>query len=63
MQSYLTKQFTALHQKLGDVLHLGSVTHHCALKGVPLYAGEQAQCATYATHWINVAGKFSPSKN
>jgi len=34
---------------LGNLLHLGSLTRQCALKGVPLLAAEQVESAAYAT--------------
>ena len=51
MQSSLT----ALNQKVDDLLRICSITHRCALKGVPLTPAEQSQCANSATHLIKAA--------
>ena len=59
LQSPLTKQITALNQKVDDLLRMCSVTHHCALKCVSLSAAEQVQCANHATHLIKAASKSS----
>jgi len=55
----IQSSLTALHHKVNDLLQLSSVTHHCALKGVPLSAIEQIKCANTATHLINAASKLS----
>ena len=63
MLSSLTEQLTMLKQKVDDLFRLSSVTHHCALKGVPLFATEQVQCANFAIHLIRAASKSSQSNN
>ena len=62
LQTILTTQFTEVHQKLGDLIHLGSLTPQCALKGLPLSAAEQAQSAAYVAQLLFAASKTSKSK-
>lgn len=50
---------TSLHHKVDDLLRLSSVTHHCALKGIPLSAVEQVRCSNSATRIIKSASKPS----
>ena len=63
MQSFLTKQLSVLNQKVDDFLCLSSITHHCALKGVPLSAVGHVQCANSAAHLIRATSKSSQSKD
>lgn len=62
IQAIFTKQFTKVHQKLGDLIHLGSLTHHYALQGASLSAAEQAQSVAYAAQLLSAASKTSKSK-
>ena len=62
IQTLLTTHISKVHQKLGDLIHLGSFTRQCALKAIPLSAVEQAQCSAYAAQLLSAAGKASKTK-
>jgi len=61
MQSFLNQHIFVVNQKVDDLLRMCSITHRCALKGVPLTAAEQPQCANSATHLIRAASRSSQS--
>ena len=62
IQTLLTTHITTVHQKLGDLIQIGSLTRQCALKAVPLSAAERAQSAAYASQLLSATNRASQNK-
>jgi len=61
IQTLLTTHVSEVHQKLGDLITMGSLTRQCALKDVPLSTAEDAQSSAYAAQLLSTA-KASKNK-
>ena len=62
IQTLLTTHITEVHQKLGDLIQIGSLTRQCALKVIPLSAAERAQSAAYASQLLSATNRASQTK-
>ena len=62
IQTLLTTHITEVHQKLGDLNQIGSLTQQCALKAVPLSVAERAQSAAYASQLLSATNRASQTK-
>ncbi|KAJ8443469.1 hypothetical protein Cgig2_026256 [Carnegiea gigantea] len=62
IQTLLTTHITEVHQKLGDLIQIGSLTRQCALKAVPFSAAERAQSAAYASQMLSATNRASQHK-
>jgi len=61
IQTLVTTHISEVHQKLGDLITMESMTLQCALKVVPLSAAEQAQSSAYTAQLLSIA-KASKNK-
>ena len=49
IQTLLTFHVSEVHQKVGDLINLGSLTRQCGVKAAPLSTAQQDQSSAYAT--------------
>jgi len=49
IQTLLTFHVSEVHQKVGDLINLGSLTRQCRVKVAPLSTAQQDQSSAYAT--------------